>query len=312
MKTLNDLKTFVRDNLIDDLRLLERDRKKVANKILGFSFLVILIGGILIYFVGFGRVLQVVIALTVAGISGIYYYVSKDYRKKFKEQIIQPIIHFIDPILVYSSTNYISKNLYLESKLFKQYPTTYKGDDHVAGKIGETSIEFSELDTKYTTGTGKNRHTVTIFKGLFFTSDFPKKFKTETFVLPDTAEKLFGFLGKKLQSWNKSRGDLIRLEDPEFEKEFVVYGESQVESRYILSTSLMKRILDFKKKTGRNIYLSFVNNRMNLAVSFKKNLFEPRIFRTVIKFEPIQEYFENLQLMIGIVDDLNLNTRIWK
>jgi hypothetical protein len=31
----------------------------------------------------------------------------------------------------------------------------------------------------------------------------------------------------------------------------------------------------------------------------------------LIDFAPIQEYFEDLQLAIGIADDLNLNTRIW-
>jgi hypothetical protein len=29
------------------------------------------------------------------------------------------------------------------------------------------------------------------------------------------------------------------------------------------------------------------------------------------KFAPIQEYFEDLQLALSIVHDLNLNTRIW-
>jgi hypothetical protein len=48
-----------------------------------------------------------------------------------------------------------------------------------------------------------------------------------------------------------------------------------------------------------------------VAVSYTKNLFEPRLFRTILDFELVQEYFEDLQLAIGIVDDLNLNTRIW-
>ena len=141
--------------------------------------------------------------------------------------------------------------------------------------------------------------------------DFNKHFKGRTVVLPDTAEKLFGGLGKLFQSWNIGRGELVKLEDPEFEKEFAVYGNDQVEARYILSTSLMKRIVDFKRKTGKKIFLSFVGSRVFVAVSFRKDLFEPKVFSTVLAFEPIQEYFEDLQLAIGIVDDLNLNLRIW-
>ncbi|WP_082209807.1 hypothetical protein [Fischerella sp. PCC 9605] len=32
----------------------------------------------------------------------------------------------------------------------------------------------------------------------------------------------------------------------------------------------------------------------------------------MLSFTPMREYFENIQLMLGIVEDLNLNRRIWK
>ena len=107
------------------------------------------------------------------------------------------------------------------------------------------------------------------------------------------------------------RDQLIKLEDPEFEKFFVVYGGDQIEARYILSTSLMKRITDFKKKTGEQIYLSFIRGRVYVAISRSENLFEPSVFKTLLAFSTIQKYFEDLELAIGIVDELNLNTRIW-
>ena len=114
-----------------------------------------------------------------------------------------------------------------------------------------------------------------------------------------------------LQSWNLSRPDLIQLEDPEFEKEFVVYGKDQIEARYILSLSLMQRILDFKRKTGQKIFLSFIDSKVFIGVWSDHVLFEPKILSTLLDFDLIREYFDDLQLAIGIVDDLNLNTRIW-
>ena len=50
---------------------------------------------------------------------------------------------------------------------------------------------------------------------------------------------------------------------------------------------------------------------MFVAVTYTKRLFEPKIFTTLLDFEMVREYFEDLQLAAGIVDDLNLNTRIW-
>jgi len=55
----------------------------------------------------------------------------------------------------------------------------------------------------------------------------------------------------------------------------------------------------------------FARGRVHVAISRRKNLFEPRVFRTLLNFSPIKRYFEDLGLAIGIADELNLNTRIW-
>ena len=73
----------------------------------------------------------------------------------------------------------------------------------------------------------------------------------------------------------------------------------------------MKRITNFKKNTKRQIYLSFIDSKICVAISYTKDLFEPKLYKTLLDFKPIQEYFKDLQLAIGIVDDLNLNSRIW-
>ncbi len=200
---------------------------------------------------------------------------------------------------------------FLNARYSNISPDRYVGDDFVSGKVGATSIAFSEIHAEYKTGHGKNQEWHTIFDGLFFVGDFNKHFTGRTVVLPDTAERIFGHIGTLFQSWNAKRDDLIKLEDPEFEKLFAVYGTDQIQSRYILSTSLMKRITDFKNKTKRNIYLSFVDNKIFIAISCNKDLFEPNVFRTLKDFSSIQEYFNDLQLAIGISEDLNLDTRIW-
>jgi hypothetical protein len=229
----------------------------------------------------------------------------------FKRLIIARLVKFIDEGLTYDAKGCIDKPTFMLSGIFKTKPNKYKGDDLVEGAVGKTKIRFCELDAKYESGSGKNRTVQIVFKGLFFIGDFNKHFSCQTVVLPDSAEKLFGRLGQKLQSMNFTRGQLIRMEDPEFEKHFVVYGSDQIGARYILSTSLMRRIVDFKNRMKNNIYLSFTGSMVFVGISYRKNLFEPRIFRTLLDFEPIREYFEDLQMVIGIVEDLNLNRRIW-
>jgi hypothetical protein len=320
MKTIEELKQFYDAVLVKDLQVLEAKRRRLVNTFLIIAVAVVAagLGGLAItaQMGGPGPVIFVlpVVGLVVGGI--VFGMHQKDYARDFKGRIISRLVGFIDENLTYSQQASVAEPDYMASKIFRQRPDRYHGDDYVSGQVGATQIAFSELHSEYKTTTtdskGRTRtHWYTIFKGLFFIADFNKHFTGETVVLPDTAERLFGRFGQKLQSLNAFRGQLIKLEDPEFEKLFVVYGNDQIEARYILSTSLMERITRFKKRSRLPIYLSFVGSRVHVAISYQKDLFEPRLFSTLLDFRPVQEYYEDLQLAVGIVEDLNLNTRIW-
>lgn len=236
----------------------------------------------------------------------------KELKLKFKKNVIANMVRFIDETLSYDPKGKVDARSYKRSKLFTKNYDRYKGDDHVIGKLGSTQIEFSELHTQYETTDKDGRSSWhTIFKGIFFIADFNKNFKGETFIQPDLAEKIFGFIGSSLQGLNKSKGDLVKMENVEFEKEFVVYSSDQVEARYILSTKLLQRIIDFKNKTGNKMHVSFINSKMYIGISLRKNLFEISYFKSLLKREPIEEFYKYLDLCIGIVEELDLNTRIW-
>ncbi|GAB1544745.1 hypothetical protein NUACC21_74210 [Scytonema sp. NUACC21] len=144
----------------------------------------------------------------------------------------------------------------------------------------------------------------TVFKGLFFRARFNKTLKGKTVVLPQ-------LYNSNINSLNLRKGQLVKLEDPEFSQLFTAYGDDQVEARYILSTNLMSKLVKFRKKARRNIYVSFVENMIYIAIEYPEDIFEPKLFHTMLSFAPMGEYFESIQLMLGIVEDLNLNRRIW-
>ena len=241
--------------------------------------------------------------------------VSESYRKEYKEKIIARITGYADEGLVYSPEGFIPMDTFVRSRIFTLSCDKYSGEDHFRGRIGKTDIEFSEVTAKHrsSSGAGKNRseeYTI-IFKGLFIIADFNKHFKTHTVVLPDTAEKLFGKFGQTLQSAAFGRGELIRLEDPRFEKEFCVYGDDQVEARYILTPSLMERILAYRKKWNTNVHLSFLDSKVYIAISMYKDLFELRPFKPAADYNFIEESLRFLTLITEVVEDLSLNNRIW-
>ncbi|MEO0828497.1 MAG: DUF3137 domain-containing protein, partial [Cyanobacteria bacterium J06642_9] len=239
----------------------------------------------------------------------------RPYRKNLKEKVIYKILKFIDPNDNFSYSHHSlgrpNKRAFIESRLFgDEELKDFSEEDCVEGQWGETRLYFSETKAERKGGDEQSR---IIFHGLFFQANFNKSFQGRTVVVPDTAENFFGPLGRALQYWNKRHAnELIKLEDPEFERLFAVYGTDQIEARYVLSTSLMQRLVDLQHKIGKDIRIAFVNNSVYIAIPYEEDLFEPPIFTSILTFQPILEYFQTLQMMIGIVEDLNLNRRIWQ
>jgi hypothetical protein len=240
---------------------------------------------------------------------------KKIYRETFKSGVVAELVKLINPDWQYMFDYCMSQESYQQSGLFPHHYDRYDGDDFVTGKIEKTDFQFSELHTQYkqvTYGSKGQRqeHWVTIFRGLFMHADFNKNFSEITYVLPDTAERLLGSFGQSLQKLS-GRGQLVKLENPEFEKLFVVYSSDQVESRYILTPTMMEAMVNLYRRFGGEIYFSFVGSRVYFANSINEALFEPNIFRSGINFSDIKEMFDLFEMITVLIQELNLNTRIW-
>ena len=310
MKTLEELKEFYEHELIPELKRVDWLRLGILSILtfvaLFFISLVVFLQIKHYPFTETGFFFILILFLAIIYVRMFLFFIQY-YKKIFKTHIIGRLVHFIDPGLNHDPFKNISKGDFLKSQLFRGRTRLYKGSDLVYGKIQETNIQFSELRIEHETGIDE----FAPFMGLFFIADFNKNFQSRVIVLPDRAEKLLGQYGTKFQSLNMTRPSLVKMEDIEFEREFVVYGDDPVETRYILSTNLMRQILAFKQNANQNIYLSFVDSKILVAIPSINHFFEPTYFSSMVNFEAIRKYFEDLQLAIGIVQDLNLNTRIW-
>lgn len=258
------------------------------------------------------------VTLLIAGIA--YRRATRGYCADYKLTVMGKLIAFLDPSLQFSPAACVPRAEYDASRLFPAAIDSYRGEDLVSGKIGATALAFSELTTQYTTTTTTTdsngniqtqTQTYTVFQGLFFIADFNKHFSGQTFVRTDVAEQLFGKFGQALQGLGFGPATLVKLEDPEFEQLFVVHSSDQIEARYILSNSLMQRITRYRRKTQRALQLSFVGDKVYIAIPNSTNLFEADINRPAHDYAPIAQYYSDLMLAIGIVEELNLNTRLW-
>ncbi len=318
MFSAEDIRNFFTNNLKNSLFLLEKQRKAVLVRLI-FSISGVSAGIVFlalsdeetIAFVYIGFALLLIFVFSFYWVFKAY----KAYRHDFKTKVVEKIVKLIAPTWHYDYKACIPETDYLKSEIFPKMHDRYSGDDLISGIIEKTDFCLSELHTEYKTVTttrkgGRQEQWHTIFKGIFAHADFNKYIQGKTFVLPDFAERFFGKWGQNIQKFNP-HGKLVKLENPEFEKLFVVYSTDQVEARYILTPVMMEAMTRMRKQFNRTIYFSFIGSRVYIAISYTNNLFEPRIFKTGIRLKDIEEMFYQINLIDVIVKEMNLNTRIW-
>ena len=318
MKTASELTDFYYTDLYDSLRELEAEREGVKKKV---TLLFGVIGAIALLLIAviyadchcFNEAF-IWIGVGAAAVGGfLYRMLVNGYRSGFKEKIIRPLIGAIEEGLHYAPGAAVPQALFEFSHLFERRIDRYRGNDLVRGQIDGIDLQFSDIHAEQRSRDSKGREQwSTIFQGLFIVADFNKHFKGRTLVLPDVAENLFGsFIGGMLQSRNFSKDQLVKMDDPAFEKAFVVYGSDQIEARYILTHTMMERLLKLKKDTKSNIYVSFKGEKIMIAIDYDKDLFEPTVFSSLLSIEQAMGYIRTLRSSIGIVEELKLNERLW-
>jgi Protein of unknown function (DUF3137) len=177
----------------------------------------------------------------------------------------------------------------------------------VAGRFGSTDFWFSELVLARDKKDDRN----VVFHGLFFIADFHKSFRGRTYLLPDVAERTFGTLGRVAQALPRFDGtELVELEDPDFEKRFVCTSTDPVEARYLLSPSLIQRILRMAERSSGSLRISFLEECLYLALPMG-DLFRAPFLGSSVDENALLAFVRELLAVVGIVEELDLNTRIW-
>jgi hypothetical protein len=227
-----------------------------------------------------------------------------NYSRRYKEAVFNALCRRAFPGVQFSPGDGIPYHEFARTGLFLDVPSVYLSEDKLQGRVGRTDIRLAEITAERKKlkldSDGLGTEYVRIFHGLFLIADFHKHFRSTIRVLPER-QKNRTFPGEQL----------VHMEDPEFEAEFVVYGTDQVDARYVLSTSMLRRILELRLRWATDLRLAFLESHVYLTIAQDRNWFEPNLYRSAQDPHQIQQLADQVGLCLNLVEELNLNTRIW-
>ncbi|MDR3346676.1 MAG: DUF3137 domain-containing protein [Campylobacteraceae bacterium] len=231
---------------------------------------------------------------------------SQEIKEEFKNIIYTRITRFLFPNIYYShDKNYELLRNMKNSMIFNE--GIYELGSYFFGTINGVRADFGEITLYKEKRRGDKRGI--IFKGLIISADFPKNILGFVRIYPRDLHSVFGF-NDMFDS-----GEQITLDNPEFEKEFVVYGVDVVDIMYILSHSMMERLLDIKKTYPHDMFISIATNKIYIFVNYGSSI-EPKLGKDLTSKAYLENSFNALNLLFVqmeyIVKTLKLDVSIWK
>lgn len=225
-------------------------------------------------------------------------------KKKFENEIKQKIMPYVCKCLGDLKWKYAQcsfEQLLCKSGIIDRY-NRVSYDDSFTGIYKDINYEICETSFYYTTGTGKNSSTRTVFKGVMIKLDMNKSFTGNTVIRPDTLKHASPAANLKHTT----------LEDVVFEKKFDVFTDDEVEARYLITPSFMERLNNMKTAfSADRVSCAFYDKYLLVGLHTSKDLFSICSLK-----EPVNDgkqfftMFEEILSIIKLIDHFKLNQKI--
>ncbi len=225
--------------------------------------------------------------------------IAKDFENSIKKEIMPLLLKSL-PSFMWTTKRSITDNFIKKSKLINTY-NRQEGDDSFIGKYKNVNIKVWETELGRESGSGKNRTYTVCFKGVLVALLPPRKYSALTLIKKD---RLIDVIPDGLQQ--------VNLEDIEFEKEYNVYSNDQIEARYVLTTAFMERFKNIQLAfRASKIEASISEQGILLAISTNRDLFKVgKLWRPVADYEQFKTMMEEFASILELIDTLKLEQNI--
>ncbi len=240
--------------------------------------------------------LQLGIAMFVLG-GMLWTLIKKRFERSVKREIMPIVCKCFGDLTWESSLYKGNKNIFLDSNLIKKY-TFEEYDDIFSGTYCDVAFEM--IESKFTKQQGKNQET--IFKGVIIKLDMNKRFNGNTVILPDA-------IGHASPD---SKLRHTTLEDVEFEKQFDVFTDDEVEARYLITPSFMERLKNMRVAfAASGVQCAFYGKYLLIGLKTNKDLFSLcSLVKPVNDAKQFFTMYEEIISIIKLIDHFKLDRKI--
>ncbi len=303
--SLSEFRKYYNLAIHPELVRLDYERKRLL-RYMGLSVVLLVLAVVFAAMAG-AWLVAFLLVLPVLGYASWLGYQYRLYRQKFKPHVVGLILDFLDEdpnigLLHYEADRAIDEQTFRASRLFVAHYDYYEGEDYISGTLGSLEFEMSELRVSERS---RVRHTLqTVFRGVFChaRTSFPTTGKL--YLLPRHHEQ---FLTRTLNSLAvEGLKEVSReINDEAFVETFMVYADRVVRLHKLLLPHLRQELMTYIEETGKEIYLAFHNQQIYIAVSHDKDLLEPPLWYSVVSFELVREFFEDVRLLLRLIEMLD-------
>lgn len=271
-----------------------------------------------------------------------YFCGNKKFKSLVKKDLLPKILESLEGISWCSGKETISDETIRKSQLFGSY-NIRENDDAFTGEYKGVTFKVSETNLSYESGSGDDHTVSNVFKGIIILIDSNKEIKAHTKIQPKMDKKteiictlllvflwgsllyyaissesyfiscIFLFSGTiSIISLFSHSNKEMNLEDPDFNKKYIVTTEDQVEGRYLITTGFMDRFKNLQTAFGtKNIECAFFDNKIMFALHTNKDFFELSggIFHSLKHPKQVKSFYEETTAIYDIIDYFKLDEK---
>lgn len=292
----------------ETLNALNKMRKTAKTRaIIGGIIAIIAILGLNIAIDSFISIILTVIVLVVIVLFAGKPYM--EYRSKYKEFFVQSSLEGIFENLIYEPNEGIPRDLIKNTQMMHM-GNRYSSNDYIEADYN--GVHFKQSDVciqEESTDSDGDSTTTTLFRGRWMVFDFNKEFKANLQVVQKGFKnaKRKRFFGKEEEKYKK-----VEMEDVSFNNEFKVFAQNEHDAFYILTPQMMERIRKVANGIEGRLIFCFVGNVLHIGIHTNKDSFEPKLMKELDMETEKQKVLNDINLITGFINELSLDTRLFK